>query len=181
MAGKFARGQAAIDFMTSYGIALLVIAIALYVIFQLGIFNYSVAPQYCYSTSALACASYAINSNGELTLLISQSSGGALVINGAACSTAQNAIDTGPRYGNTYVVPPPNPNFYPSSETKGGITVYPGSTVQIQLYCWGAGGPSKSQVGQLFNGYVWLNYTYSGLPSNSYTVQQALSLSVRYT
>jgi hypothetical protein len=176
------KAQAAIDFMTSYGIAFLVIGIGLYIIFQLGIFNYGLAPQFCSSTSAISCTSYTLNSNSLLTLLISQSSGGALTIKGAACATTQNNTNIGPMYGNINVKNYTDAlSTYPNNALQNGVTIYPGSTVQLQLYCYNSAGKATSYLGRLFTGYVWINYTLSNLPSNSFTVQQVLSMSTRYT
>lgn len=187
------KAQAAIDFMTSYGFILLVLAVIIYLVLQLGVFNYALAPQYCYSTSSFSCLSYTINANnGTLTMLIAQTDGGTIVINGAACSTSQNSIAVLPLYGNgvANTVHPDKgtyASFYPAnSPLSNSITAYPANSVVINMYCYNAGynlqgAPATGQLGKIFTGYVWLNYTYANLPNTRPQVQQVFSVSARYT
>ena len=50
------RAQASIDMLIAYGVAILIVSIALYVVLQLGIFNTRLAPTYCNPAPSFACA-----------------------------------------------------------------------------------------------------------------------------
>lgn len=177
------RSQAAIDFMTSYGIALLLIAIAVFVVLQLGVFNYSTASQYCYPVPGFTCSAYSINTTGDLTLVMSQSTGGTVNVNGAACSTSPNTMTTGPISGNLNVLSYNYaPSFYPNNALASALALNPGQKGEIYLNCYNSGGNlAKGQIGSTFLGYVWLNYSYSNLPSNYINIQRVFSLTIKYT
>ena len=178
------RSQAAIDFVSSYGFALLIIAISIYAVFQLGVFNYSASPQYCYSNSPFSCVAYSINTTGGLTIAISQSSGGVMTITGAACGTTPNTTIIGPARGNVKVLPDSggSAGYYPNNKLAGGITIYPGATTVLYLNCYtGANSLAASSIGTTFSGYLWLNYTFSGLPSTYHYVANAATLNAKYT
>ncbi len=93
MLGK--RAQVSIDLLVSYGIAILVITIALYTVLQLGIFNSRLAPEYCNATPSFSCDGVALTDNGVLTVIFSQTTGGTMYITGASCSGTQNSVTGG--------------------------------------------------------------------------------------
>ena len=66
------RSQVALDFMVSYGVALLIIGIALYVVISTGVLNPHAAPSSCTPTPGFICDSYAINTSGVFIIKISQ-------------------------------------------------------------------------------------------------------------
>ncbi|MEM3227621.1 MAG: hypothetical protein QXK65_01580, partial [Candidatus Micrarchaeaceae archaeon] len=66
------RQQAALDFMVSYGIAILIITIALYIVFELGVFNPKLASIECTPAPSFMCVSFSINTNSVFTILLSQ-------------------------------------------------------------------------------------------------------------
>ncbi len=176
------RAQSAIDFLTSYGIAILVIAVAIYVVLQLGVFNYKLAPDYCDPSPGIRCVSVAMQGNGTVILLISQSTGGALNLSGAACSALPNSAASGPKYGNVNVLPYATaPSYYPTNALGKGVELYPGQPLPLTVYCYGPGGRSTGKIGNPYSGFVWLNYTYSGLPDTTHSVQEALSFSTKFT
>lgn len=168
------RSQAAVDFVSSYGFALLIIAISIYAVFQLGVFSYSSSPQYCYSNSPFSCVAYSMNTIGGLTVAISQSSGGVLTITGAACGPTPNTTRVGPRYGNVNVLPG-------TGSVSSPVTIYPGATAVLYMSCNTISGAATGPIGNTFSGYIWLNYTFSGLPSTYHYVANAATMNVKYT
>lgn len=179
---KHFRSQAAIDFITSYGFAILFITIAIYVVFQIGIINYRIVPEHCYSIPSINCVSYAINTTGGLTMVISQNTGGTMKITGAGCSSLQNNSGNGPAYGNVKMKDySNNPKVYPNTEFSNTLIVYPNSKVAIFAYCYNQKGIAAGPLGDIYNGYVWINYTYSQLPSNAIYIVDIASLSMKYT
>ncbi len=100
------RGQTALEFLTTYGWAILVLLAALSVMYYLGIFT-PPSPNSCILPSGFACQGYKLSSgpggSGVLTLDLSQTTGHTIHIVGLACSaesapgmTAVDAtLDTG--------------------------------------------------------------------------------------
>lgn len=172
------RAQASIDMLVAYGIAILIVSIALYVVLQLGVFNTRLAPTYCNSAPDFACASYSINTAGALTVVFSQSTGATMNVTGAACSTQPSTNSSEPKYGNIAVVP--SGQFYPSGQWNS-IIVYSSNNTRISVNCYGPSGLAKGQLGNGFTGFVWINYTVSSLPANYHSLQQMASISAKYT
>ncbi len=170
------RLQVAIDYITAYGISLVVVLMALYVIFSTGIFNSGVVPQQCTSAPSFLCASYLLNSTGVLAVQLGQTTGSTIYITGVACSGEQNATGNLPAFGNVHV-------------TGSGVYYAPADPlVKTQLnsdslsgyfypYCYTSAGPAAQPLGDSFTGYLWINYTESNLPGNYIT--QVVSFTAR--
>lgn len=180
---KHARAQVAVDFLVSYGIVILIIAIAIYVVLRLGVFNVSLAPATCSAVSSFICSAASLSKNGIATFVLTQALGGSIILQGAACDSNLNATGQGPLYGNTkmqtYSVAS---QFYPNSNLANpGVTVYSGASYVLTVYCYGVTGVAGGNLGQGFAGYLWLNYTYSGLPSTYHNVQRVVQFNTYYT
>ncbi len=176
------RLQASLDMMVSYGIALLIIAIALYVVVTIGFPSTKSVTSDCIASPGFSCTTYTIAPNGTAIFVISQSTGGTLTINGVACASAPNATGNGPAYGNLGIQSPSEvPVFYPYG-VPNSIVMYSGSANTLETNCYI--GPDKLASGGLgdsFTGYLWLNYTFSGLPNNINNVQQVASFTTKFT
>jgi hypothetical protein len=168
---RIGSGQAAMDFMMSYGIALLIIGVAVYVVFQIGIFTPILAPNECTAASSFSCRYYSLSSNGLLTLDLSQATGGTMNITGVACSSGINATLNRPEYGNINVI----------SETQGNVTIYSGSSGIIHVYCYNGYGVAHGSIGSTFTGYVWINYTISNLPNTMHNINKIVSFTTQYS
>jgi hypothetical protein len=185
---KASKAQASIDLLVSYGIAILLVSIAIFVLLQLGVFNSRLAPTYCNAAPSFTCTAVAISARtGVLTLVFAQSTGATFKVVGASCSTQQttNSLNSsGPRYGNVNLLPQSTaPSYYPNNQLSSGLTLYSSNQTRIQTYCYG--GPNnklaKGALGTAFTGFVWINYTISSLPGNYYNTQQIVSVSSKYT
>ncbi len=167
--------------MVSYGIALIIIVIAMAVIYKVSVLNTSLIPTSCTPSAGFSCAQFAVNTTGILSISVSQATGGPITIHGIACSTAANATGNKPEYGNIYVVP--NNSFYPynaypNNELVTGITMYSGSSEVLTTYCYDATGIAASSLGNVFLGYLWVNYT---LPGYGTITAKTATLSTKYT
>ncbi|HUY70129.1 MAG TPA: hypothetical protein VMV00_01005 [Candidatus Baltobacteraceae bacterium] len=175
------RAQAALDFMVSYGVALLVITIAIAIVFQIGLFNPQLAPTYCDASPGFSCLNYNLNSTGALTVTFSQAIGGTLTIVGAGCATQANGITVSPAFGNVGVIPySTGAQFYPTNALKNDIVMYSSSTSSMTMYCYGPSGKVGGQKGNSFTGFVWLNYSVSSMPTTN-SIQQVAAVSAKYT
>lgn len=176
-----ARSQAAIDFLTSYGVVILAVSVTLLVIFSFGVFNPQFAPVYCNAAASFSCTAFAMFTNGTLTFTITQTIGTSIKITGIGCSTQVNGTGVGPEFGNVNLIGATQ--YYPSGGFTSGTTLFTNTAGQFSVYCYSAPGstPAKGALGRTILGYVWFNYTYSGLPANYPTAQQVFSFSTTYT
>ena len=174
------RSQAAIDFMTSYGVVLLVVTITIFLIFQLGVFSPQFTPDYCNAASSFSCTGYVLLTNGILTFELTQNIGGSITITGMACSSEVNGTGIGPRYGNVNLL---GTAAYPTNGFTKGTVLFSNTAKEFSIYCYNMPGSTAATgtLGNAFTGYVWLNYTYSGLPANYPTTQQVIAFSTTYT
>ncbi len=175
------RAQTAIDFITSYGVAVLVLSVTIYIILQLGVFNPQIAPSYCNTAPSFSCAAYVMYPNGTFTFLLGQTIGGSIIISGIGCSSEINGTGVGPEFGNVGLVG--TSMYYPTNGFTKGTVLLSNLPQQFSVNCYnsGSGLPATASLGSSFAGFLWLNYTYSGLPSTYQTVQQVLTFSTSYT
>lgn len=165
--------------MLSYGIAFIVILIAIAVIFKTGLLNPLVIPSSCTSFSGFSCSQYSINTTtGILTFTFAQATGGTIVVNGFACSAQKNSTGDKPQYGNIYVKG--NSLYYPANSAPANIiSSLPTTTSQtLKMYCYNAAGKATGNLGNAFFGYIWLNYTISGYGS---VTQEIASITAKYS
>ena len=178
----YVRAQAALDFIMSYGVAILIITLALYIVFELGIFNPNLQVSQCTPNVGFGCESYAIFSNGTLYTIISQDTSTTLNITAAACSTNINTTTNAPEYGNTHLLSyDAAPVFYPDNSLMNGLESYSGNVFTLRLNCYDSQGVASSQLGGPFVGYVWLNYTSSGLPNTEHQITRVIEFTTKYT
>ncbi len=175
---KASKAQAAIDFISSYGVALVIITITIAVLYETSILSPLLAASACAAAPGFSCDTYALNASGVLSVSLSQATGGPIVVRGAACSSQLNGTGGGPKYGNPFVTN--SLAYYPpvngvSSAPANGIYIYSGSGTTLNLYCYSPTGAAAGGLGTPFIGYLWLNYT---VPNYGSTVQQVASLSL---
>ena len=179
---RFMKSQSAVDYITSYGLIVLVIAIAVYAVLSLGIFNLSAVPLQCAANPSFACSVALLHTDGNLTFVLTQATGGQISINGVACSTAPNATSNLPAYGNIHVVDPitETGHFYNSMGAFHG-TIYSGSQAMLEAICWGPYGQATGSIGEVFEGYIWINYTYAGLPGSYNIYERVAQFTAKYS
>ncbi len=166
------------DFMASYGIALIVIIVAVAVIYIISNSSNDLFQQSCTGYSGFSCSSMFLDSNGVLTLTISQATGGQILINGAACASTASTNGDMPEYGNTGVFN--SLYYYPNSEFANGVFINTGSSAKLTLYCYGSSGVAVSQTTSAqYVGYIWLNYTI--VNTNIKTTQLIAAINAQYT
>ncbi|MCL5675462.1 MAG: hypothetical protein M1611_02520 [Candidatus Marsarchaeota archaeon] len=161
LGNKQAKAQAAVDFLASYGLALVLITIVIVIIYQVAIADRYVFSNSCTPSPGFSCGFYSINSNGILTLQISQATGGPIQAEGIACATEPNATANGPAYGNIGALGAPS--FYPASNPFTFPIIQSGSTYTFYTKCYGPYGVIiNHSPGASATFFVWLNYTVPG-------------------
>ncbi len=150
-------------------------------IFSSGLFTPYITPDTCISSPGFLCVSYTANHNGTMNLRFSQLTGTTINIHGAACSIKVNTTNASlPAYGNIHVVPySAMRSAYPNNALSSPMSVYSDSSNTLLLYCYTGSGYATSKLGNTFIGYVWLNYTTSGLSKTN--IVRVASITSKYT
>ncbi len=144
------KAQSAIEYLTTYGWAIVIITIVLVAMFELGLFQPPVSTT-CIFPAEFGCLSATLFSvNGQVNLTIQQSTQSTINITAFGCNNSGNPSN---------MVIPNNP---PSNQ----LTVALGSTVTFNVLCYDNGTAVNIAPGQIFKGYIVLNYTdlQSGFP-----------------
>ncbi len=159
MFGRKTKAQSAMEYLMTYGWAILIIAVVLGALFSLGVFNSSsLIGTSCVALSGYYCANPVLSQSGVLTLTVGQATG-----------TDYSAA--------TVYIVPSGSTFSPSDANAiitGGLSSGQTAPVSITLSTTGA----YSTVGTAFTGYVWLVYNTPTSPSSNLETQIA-TLSVK--
>ncbi|HVA82902.1 MAG TPA: hypothetical protein VNF06_01935, partial [Candidatus Aquilonibacter sp.] len=137
------RAQSAMEYLMTYGWAILVIAVVLGALYQLGIFGTSTSfsGSSCLAATGFLCQTPVINTTGYLAVKFGEIGISTLTITSIACTT------------NTTV----------PSQTQGvSLQLLSGQTARLAFDC----PVSSNAIGTSFKGYLWLTYstpTQSGI------------------
>jgi hypothetical protein len=167
--------------MASYGVAIIIITIAVSAVYAISTSNKSVFAQQCTGSSGFACGPFFINSSGVLNITLVQATGGDINIYGLACSSAINSSSENytPNFGNIYVTN--SIDYYPPGASPDtGVRIYTGSSEEFSMYCYSAYGTAtmKSAGGGDFVGYIWANYSLPG--EKARTTQLIATIDAKY-
>ena len=94
------RGQSAIEYLTTYGWAILILLVVIAALFWLGVINpTSVLQSSCFFPADLSCRAYIINTDGYVALDLGQSTGHPINVTSFLCTAQSNPalIPTLPR------------------------------------------------------------------------------------
>jgi hypothetical protein len=162
------------DFLTSYGVALVIITAALIVVINVAL-NPPADIAYT-SPPGLTMDFIGLNTSGAVVVKLSQSLGSQITINGVACSSRQSSTGNNPAYGNTAV----NSlgEYYPTVYYSPGNVVYLGTYAIVSAYCYKAGNArAYGNLGSTFTGYLWINYS---VPGYAPQIEEAASFTAPY-
>lgn len=134
------RAQSAMEYLTTYGWAILIIAALMAVLYSLNLFNpSSFAPSVCLFPADFSCISTTLSTSGTLSINIQQ-----------ATSTSINVTAIGCNAGGTYT------NMTALSPAD---FIDIGGNMTFTLSCYSGGAVVSGRAGTLYEGYVVLNYT----------------------
>ena len=168
---KTLKAQSAMEYLMTYGWAILIIAVVLAALFELGVFGTGGTPQACIAQAGFICASP----------VFSATSGGSNITFQFGQNTGQTFYSVNvfvAQEGETLTSGSANVIGVPLNMTGGGSTDVSGNTVPIgtlqsgQIYTvtFGntptmteAGGmPIDPVIGTPFYGYIWVSYCTTG-------------------
>ncbi|MGC8567850.1 MAG: hypothetical protein ACP5RP_02090 [Candidatus Micrarchaeia archaeon] len=140
-----ARLQSAIEYLTTYSWAILIIAVVLAALYSLGLFNASTYVQSVCSLPAgeFSCSNIEFNQSGTLLFTLYQNTQSPMNITGIGCGTNQT------------------PKI---SAIKPQIMLQPGRSVTIAVSCYSGTTKYTGGMGSIFNGYLAINYTENNIP-----------------
>src|SRR5690348_16379756 len=137
------RLQGAMEYLMTYGWAILVIAVVLGSLYQLGVFGSggaSITPS-CLAATGFLCQTPVANTSGWVAVKFGQIGTSSITLTGLGCSANVSA---------------------PSSTQSVNIQISSGAKTVLQFNC-----PfSNNNFGTAFKGYLWLTYstpTQSGI------------------
>lgn len=149
------RLQSAMEYLMTYGWAILIIAVVLGALYQLGVFGSAGAgvSSSCFSSPGYLCQSPILNTTGFLGIKFGQIGISTMTITATACSTNAST---------------------PSFTSNANIQLNSGGQTVLQFSC----PTSSNAIGTNFKGYLWITYstpTQSGVVDRFATVTGKIS------
>ncbi len=130
-----AKAQSAMEYLMTYGWAILIIAVILGALFQLGVFSTkSYLPAGCIPQSGFLCSNPILSASGTLSITFGTFQ--PMQILGTGCSVSSS-----------------EPTVFVGLNT----TVNGGQTINLYFKC-----PFSGGIGKAFSGTLWINYTQNG-------------------
>ncbi len=140
------KGQSAMEYLMTYGWAILVIIIVIAVLFYIGVLNpRNVTPTVCNFPPGISCSSFKLTSpDGQLFLIIGQATGHKIHVTNVACSQETTASDT---------------SWTP--ETVDIIQGETGNLSSTAIQCYDVNGLAitGATAGETAKFRIWINYT----------------------
>ncbi|MGC8479340.1 MAG: hypothetical protein ACP5M9_01585 [Candidatus Micrarchaeia archaeon] len=134
--------QSAIEYLITYGWAILIIAIVLVTLFELGLFTPKPIKQ-CVIEAGFSCSNYYLNSQGVLTFTLKQQTSNPVNITGIACYENGTLLSGQAPYN-----PPTNEVFMPV-----------GTSYTFYAQCYSSNTiPFSGNIGDYFTGSVAIYY-----------------------
>ncbi len=168
--------QSAMEYLMTYGWAILIIAVVLGALFSLGIFSSSsFIGVTCIAGPGFLCQSPQLGTNGNLSIQIGQSTGTSYYNVGLGCvATTSSGGTPNPSSAVVYIDSSGAANALTANapgQDAVALTLTSGQTATVSnLKCFdtNANAVTNIAVGQSFSGSLWMNYTLqSGAPGGS--------------
>ncbi len=135
--------QSAMEYLMTYGWAILIISIALSALYMMGLFSpSSYVSSTCIFPADFSCLEDFMSTSGVLTINIAQSTEAPIDITGIGCNSNVSLAHMTSYVGSSAIYVPIGGNY-----SFGSVQCYSGS------------GPYSGSVGSIFHGYVIMNYT----------------------
>ena len=145
VSSKPIHAQSAMEYLMTYGWAILLIAIVLVAFFTLGVFNGngSAIPTSCTAQSGFLCSNPVMDTTGNVLVNFGQSSGSTITVQATACSNSSAA---------------PSPTAW-VQQPVNNPTFITGITGTLGFQC----SLSSNVIGTKFSGTLWIQYQKNGV------------------
>ncbi|MEM3781365.1 MAG: hypothetical protein QXT43_00180 [Candidatus Micrarchaeaceae archaeon] len=138
------EAQSAMEYLITYGWAILIIAVVLAALFGLGVLSPGrFLGSQCLIQAGFSCPSLYMTSNGVLTINLLQATSAPINVTAYGCNTNSTIVN---------MQVPFNP---PSNQ----VTMQIGSNYTFSVQCYSGSSPFSGSPGNDFNGYIIINYT----------------------
>ena len=147
--------QSAMEYLMTYGWAILIIVVALGAIFSLNLFSPGTfVNNQCVLPNGFACISYSIAENGMLTLNLLQSTQDPLNVTGVACNTGKLSLTN---------------HMSTIYDASNSVYMAVGNNSTFSVQCYDGSSAYTGASTSLFTGYIAINYTdaYTGFPNTA--------------
>jgi hypothetical protein len=189
------RGQSAMEYLMTYGWAILIIAVVLTALYSLGLFSGStLTGTSCVASPGFLCSAPVLShSSGTLSFQLGQTAGTSISNVAVACAATSNTLGY-PNVG-TFAIGEGNTvgynGFYGFVSATGlansvieGNTILSGQTVTISnVICFTSTGSSLAAnipgVGTGFSGSIWIAYSTSGDSGPITSVAKVATINVK--
>ncbi len=191
LSGTGILGQSAMEYLMTYGWAILIIAIVLGVLYYLGVFSPAVIGPACTGSAPYVCENpLTLSTSGTVTFTMGQASGSTQYNIGLSC--AATSTSSGLPYssvGNVFWYPASN-GFISSTanQISPSLSLSSGEEQSMSgLPCYDSKGvPIGSiPIGTGFTGYIWYNYTTGSgtavVGTNPWITSRIASISIKAT
>ena len=150
---KSMKLQSAMEYLITYGWAILILAIALSALFVLGVFNSSGATgQICKINQGFSCLNYYMNTTGALVLTLTQTGSNYINITSIGCSSDPN-----------------NQHLIQYTKLSQQPYIPYGTAYSVTLQCYTSTGKPSINIGTAFSGSLYINYVndVTGFPGSA--------------
>ena len=147
------KAQSAMEYLTTYSWAILIIAVVLAALFGLGVLNpnsSTASHPECIVPSGFSCLNYYMTNNGMLYLKLLQTTGNPITINSASCNSNSSSLQA------SFQEPFAPPSF---SSQSNSIPIKSGSSQSFVIQCYSGSLPFNAPSGSYFSGGIDINYT----------------------
>ena len=152
---KLLKGQSAMEYIMTYGWAILIIAIVLVALFELGIFGGSTLPTSCVAQSGFICQN-PVYVGQNIIVTIGQSSGQSYTNANVYFLNTSNLA----KFQQTSTLAELTALGVTANQiVTGSTSMVSGSTYSVTVPTDGSGTPT---VGSAISGQLWLTYTNAG-------------------
>ncbi len=159
------KAQSAMEYLMTYGWAILIIGVVAVALYQLGIFTgANLLGSTCVAASGYLCQNFALNTSGTASFSFGQNTGQTLYNVEIACADNGNSIGLPSNgmawnflYANGVVS-----NTINNMNLNNAVDLISGQIVQVHgLQCYSPVGlPLRNPViGSAYSGVLWINYT----------------------
>ncbi|MCL5122722.1 MAG: hypothetical protein M1279_02000 [Candidatus Marsarchaeota archaeon] len=132
------RLQSAMEYLMTYGWAILILGVVVAAIWSLGLFSPSTfVSSQCIMPAEFSCLSAVLSQGGSLFINIEQSTASPILITGIGCNT--------------------NATYQDMSLENFTLPIASNTTFTIQ--CYSGTSPFSGSIGSLYHGYLMINYT----------------------
>lgn len=138
------KAQSAMEYLMTYGWAILTLSVVLAALYALGVFNgMNFLSSQCLLQAGFSCPNIYMYPNGLLQINLLQATSSPINITAYGCNTNSTFVNMQTPYN-----PPTNQ-----------VTVQIGGNYTFTVQCYSGSAPFSGSPGTGFNGYLLLNYT----------------------